>query len=217
MMMQWSHLMKSLNWKTKQSLGQSFVEIALTLPLILLVFLGMIEVGFAAHSYLVVTNASREGARFGSRGVHVPIDDIIFVVETAMEGSLELEYEGDDANTSIIITQVDIDENGNYTIYDQGIRGTLSVPSSVCEPGDSPCDPHDLEIQEFIDANLNFNASEGLCDEHDGCNSDFIVVEVIHMYESAVLSGFAREFLPSPFPISGRAIMRVLHRRAPGS
>jgi hypothetical protein len=196
--------------------GQSFVEMAITLPIILLVFFGMVEVGFGAHSYLVVTNASREGARFGSRGVHVPIDDITAVVETALESGLEVVYDGAGANTTIIITQIDINENGNYTIFDKGVRGSLAVTSSICEPSDAPCDPHDLDLQKFIDANLNFNTTEGLCNERDGCNSDFVIVEVFHMFESAVVSGFAREFIGSPFEVSGRAVMRVLTRRAPG-
>jgi len=195
--------------------GQNFVEITVILPLVLLVFFGMIEVGFAAHSYLVVTNASREGARFGSRGVHVPIDEIISVIETAMMSNLKLVYDGADANTTIIVTQIDIDENGNYNIYDRGVRGSLGVTSSICEPADSPCGTHALDLQDFINANLRFNSTEGLCNERDGCNSDLIVVEVFHMYESAIISGFVRQFIPTPFPVSGRAVMRVLHRRAP--
>ena len=207
--------MSTVRRKKNQQLGQSFVEMALTLPIILLIFFGMIEVGFAAHSYLVITNASREGARFGSRGVHVPIEEITSVVETAMKSDFDLVFVGADANTTIIITQIDIDENGNYSIYDTGVRGSLSVTSSICEPVDSPCEAHDLDLQDFIDANLSFNATEGLCNESGGCNSDFVVVEVFHMYESAVLSGFTMEIIPSPIPITGRAVMRVLHRRAP--
>jgi len=203
--------------KNNRQQGQSFVEMALTLPIILLIFFGMIEVGFAAHSYLVVVNAAREGARFGSRGVHVPIDEITSVVETVMKSNLDLVFDGADVNTAIIITQIDIDENGNYNIYNRGVLGTLSVTSAICEPADSPCDAHDLDLQDFIDANLSFNATEGLCNESSGCNNDFVVVEVFHMVESAVLSGFAREFIPTPFPVVGRSVMRVLHRRAPSS
>ena len=202
------------NLRAKEQ-GQSFVEIALTLPIILLVFFGMIEVGFAAHSFLVVTNASREGARFGSRGVHVPIDEVTSVIETAMQSSLDIVYDGADANTTIIVTQIDIDEDGNYSIYDTGVQGSLAVTSSICEPADAPCDASDLDLQDFIDANLSFNATEGLCNERDGCNSDFVVVEVFHMYESAVMSGFGREIFGDQFPVTGRAVMRVLHRRAP--
>jgi hypothetical protein len=45
--------------------GQTMVEFALGLPLLLILFIGMIEVGRAVFIYNVVGNAAREGARFG--------------------------------------------------------------------------------------------------------------------------------------------------------
>lgn len=43
--------------------GAELIEFGLTLPLLLLVMLGIIEFGFMFHEYEVVTNASREAAR----------------------------------------------------------------------------------------------------------------------------------------------------------
>jgi len=43
--------------------GAEVIEFALTLPLLLLVVLGIIEFGFLFQEYEVVTNAAREGAR----------------------------------------------------------------------------------------------------------------------------------------------------------
>ena len=43
--------------------GAEMIEFALTLPLMLLVVLGIIEFGFVFQQYEVVTNAAREGAR----------------------------------------------------------------------------------------------------------------------------------------------------------
>lgn len=45
--------------------GQSMVELALVLPILLLIVLGLIEFGRAFFIYTVVSNAAREGARFG--------------------------------------------------------------------------------------------------------------------------------------------------------
>lgn len=45
--------------------GQSLVEFALTLPLLLAVVFGAIEFGVAMYDKAVLTNASREGARAG--------------------------------------------------------------------------------------------------------------------------------------------------------
>lgn len=39
------------------------IEVALTLPLLMLVLLGIIEFGFVFQQYEVITNAAREGAR----------------------------------------------------------------------------------------------------------------------------------------------------------
>ena len=45
--------------------GQELVEFALILPLLLLLFLGIIEFGRAILAYNTIANAAREGARYG--------------------------------------------------------------------------------------------------------------------------------------------------------
>jgi len=47
------------------SRGQSLIELALTLPLILLLFLGIMDLARAFLIYSEVSNAAREGARYG--------------------------------------------------------------------------------------------------------------------------------------------------------
>lgn len=47
----------------KNCRGQALVEMAFVLPIILLIIMGMVEFGRIFNSYLIVTNASREGAR----------------------------------------------------------------------------------------------------------------------------------------------------------
>jgi len=48
-------------WASEE--GSQLVEFALTLPLLLLVVLGIVEFGFIFQRYEVLTNAAREGAR----------------------------------------------------------------------------------------------------------------------------------------------------------
>lgn len=45
--------------------GQAIIELALTLPLLLLVVMGIFDFGLMFQRYEVVTNAAREGARVG--------------------------------------------------------------------------------------------------------------------------------------------------------
>ncbi|NHM27272.1 pilus assembly protein [Desulfofundulus sp. TPOSR] len=52
-------------WKRiiRSQKGQAMVELALLLPVLLLILGGIIEFGRIFHAYLVITGASREGAR----------------------------------------------------------------------------------------------------------------------------------------------------------
>ena len=49
----------------RREAGQELVEFALILPLLLLLFLGIIEFGRAILAYNTIANAAREGARYG--------------------------------------------------------------------------------------------------------------------------------------------------------
>ena len=52
----------------KQRKGQSLVETALVIPILLLILTGIIDFGMLFNNYLVVSNASREGARSAAIG-----------------------------------------------------------------------------------------------------------------------------------------------------
>ncbi|MFZ5595960.1 MAG: TadE family protein [Bacillota bacterium] len=52
----------------KDNNGQAMVELALVLPILLVLFMGVVEFGRIFHSYLIITNASREGARVAITG-----------------------------------------------------------------------------------------------------------------------------------------------------
>ena len=52
--------------KIQKSHGQSLVEVALTLPLLLLLIFTFLDLGRAVYYYSAIGNAVREGARFAS-------------------------------------------------------------------------------------------------------------------------------------------------------
>lgn len=61
--------MASLNTvvaRLRTDVGAELIELALILPLLLLVFGGIVDFGFLFKDYEVVTNAAREGARLGT-------------------------------------------------------------------------------------------------------------------------------------------------------
>jgi Flp pilus assembly protein TadG len=66
--------MKSL----KNEKGQSLVEFAILLPLLLLLLMGILEFGIMLNSYLTINNAAREGARLGIvSGSNLEISELI--------------------------------------------------------------------------------------------------------------------------------------------
>ncbi len=85
------NLRRDNKW-VKSSKGQSLVELALLLSLLLTLLTGMVEFGYLLNQYITVVDAAREGARFGSNddpfikttnpwGINIPfftnIDEIV--------------------------------------------------------------------------------------------------------------------------------------------
>jgi Flp pilus assembly protein TadG len=52
--------------KLRTEKGQSLVEISLILPILILLFLGVAEVGLITFAHVQVSNAARAGARYGT-------------------------------------------------------------------------------------------------------------------------------------------------------
>lgn len=60
--------MRKIREVLKRKQGQAIVEFALVLPVFILILVGIMEFGLVFHQYLVVTSASREGARVAALG-----------------------------------------------------------------------------------------------------------------------------------------------------
>jgi Flp pilus assembly protein TadG len=60
-------------WRRRER-GASLVELSLVLFILLLLMAGVIDFGRVFNSYVVITNASREGARYASRYAPRPED-----------------------------------------------------------------------------------------------------------------------------------------------
>src|ERR671932_178674 len=58
--------MQSGTRQQNQERGQSLIELALTLPILMLILTGVLDLGRAYYAYITVTNAAREGARWGA-------------------------------------------------------------------------------------------------------------------------------------------------------
>ncbi len=67
--------------------GQSLLEMALVTPILLLLLIAVIDLARAFDAYIVLTNAVREGARFGSRDLGLTEWEVQLLVAEEVTGS----------------------------------------------------------------------------------------------------------------------------------
>ncbi|MEX2158991.1 MAG: TadE/TadG family type IV pilus assembly protein [Dehalococcoidia bacterium] len=70
-----------------KSRGQSLVEFAMIAPLFFILVLGIVDFGMGLHSWMTMTNATREGARLAA--VHAPSSGSVDCNPLPAEGSIE--------------------------------------------------------------------------------------------------------------------------------
>ena len=94
----------------KSEHGQAIVEMAMVLPLIVLLLMGIVEFGRIGNAYLTVTNAARQGARYGVvgnsnteimdkiKGAAIPLnpEDLVIIIDPEINRST-----GDDISINV--------------------------------------------------------------------------------------------------------------------
>jgi hypothetical protein len=100
--------------------GQTLVEFALVIPIVLLLLLGFFDLGRALINYSALTNAVREGARSG----------IVMAYNEAAIKDKVLEYAFTLTNNSVPLTADDI--IANASVNSDGFLETLEVTGTYC-------------------------------------------------------------------------------------
>lgn len=91
-------ILRRISTERRENRGQSLVEMALFLPILLLLLAGLIEVGMYANVYLTVLDASREGARMGADGDPDPMLLQPLTHNETIEENVRVCLEGVDSN-----------------------------------------------------------------------------------------------------------------------
>ncbi|MGD8813181.1 MAG: TadE/TadG family type IV pilus assembly protein [Anaerolineales bacterium] len=191
--------------------GQGLTEFALLFPIVMIAFLGFVELGLWVQSWISVATAAREGARFGSRGLHVTASEIAEVSEVSLSSTLDLVFELPNPNVKIIVTQIDVEPDGSFVVYEIFSKGELVADSAVCTV--APCAPDTIDITSLSDANLAFNDNPAYCLRAEGCRADIVVVETFYKHHLLFPIPLMTDFLNNDIMINGHGIMRVLFRR----
>ena len=115
------------------------VELALTAPLLIVVLLGMVELGNGMNSYLSVIASARDGARLGAQGAasDSEILNLVMVESERLNGGIPSSCSP--GNSGVCITHLTNPGPSSVRVevcYDHelivGIPGILSGPLKMC-------------------------------------------------------------------------------------
>jgi hypothetical protein len=154
----------------KAERGASMLELALILPILLVLAYGVVDVGRLIHARLVVTNVSREGGSLASRGIRDGAPLITMLQSSAAPFDLK------NAEGRIWITSIKsgISESAPEPYIASKLNGgLLNATSSILGGvGDSP-----KGLSSAIYNHLKYNAQNNTSDI-----SEVTVVEVFYLY-----------------------------------
>ena len=217
--------------RTKEQ-GQGLLELAVILPVLLILMIGLVEIGYALRDYLVVVNACREGGRFAARGRFadqavgervVSAGGIVRLGDPPADVPFLRTY-GTDPNTAIMVTHIPMDNSGSVeplsvTVYISGV-----VPSGAGDdirsvwpsnpPGMVLSPDSKIVMQEVIDrhgpATENINATRDAAG-YEEMGNHIVIVEVLFMHHPMWNNPFVP--LPDPWMMHAKTEMRVVTDR----
>jgi len=103
--------------------GQGLVEMALILPFLLVLVIGIVELGIALNRQLTVVNAAREGARFGATGAKP--SDIYFETKEATSKMFDF------TETNAVIVVIHAETNDDGTDFEEWTEKIYPEGSTV--------------------------------------------------------------------------------------
>jgi hypothetical protein len=209
--------------KRRKERGQGLLELAVILPVLLILLMGLVELGYALRDYLVVVNASREGCRFAARGRYSDEDIIERTISAGgivRQGDPPVDVPflrtasigGIDSNTAVIVTNIPTDSFGepiSVTVTAAGV-----VP--VGEVGVRPAEPLDTLVSagQIVDRHRPVTQDINAAREVEGyerMGNHIVVVEVFFMHHPLWNNPFVP--LPDPMNMHARTEMRVVTDR----
>jgi hypothetical protein len=211
--------------------GQSLAELALILPLLVFIMIGVFEVGHAIRNYMVLLNATREVARFSIR------PDYLTVTEDEVTGYADVEAHAVDTLAGqleydhIVLTVFSIDVGEPYVDGEKCPDKKKKWPKCDCElVATHPYTPYVISKHVYnpdgVASQLDSGLAYALAKKQDVSNCRikknglvmrpvYQVVAVEMYYEHVQLFGFPIISNPYTDPIMLRAytIMRKMPMR----
>jgi hypothetical protein len=171
-------------WRKRQK-GQSLVEMAFALPVLLILVTGIVELGYALNAYVQTVNAAREGARFGSLGGSNS------GIETIVQGATSGLTQYNDTNSDLFVVRAKLTPDCQ-----------VDTESFSCE---QMLDTDQMDYQCMTDTELETRVtSEGLT----SCGMDLIAVDLYYRSPSFLQLPLVKQ-LSEAVPMRSVTVMRT--------
>ena len=196
--------------RRRKERGQSVVELALILPMLILIAIGVLEAGYAMRNHLVVSAANREGIRFAARGRFTQASIADRVIAAGGVGrqadTTFLRAAGNGSNTGIILTHIPIRADGTVLTRTVYVSGTVAFSDTrQVTATDSRVDAGGVISRTVTTADQINDDREAA--GYERLSSDIIVLEVFYEHETL----WVTHFIPSsPWMMYTRSVMRVV-------
>jgi len=187
--------------RPRRGVGQSLVETALLFPVLLIIFSGLVEVGFWLASYLVVVDAARNAARFSSDGFYQMRDSDTncasthdFFRQAACAVLTELVQERprlslDPAADDIVVSAVSI-------LHGSGVTARFPNATGWSYYGNFSSRLSNSDINSMLDTSAP--------------SSGMVIVEVFYHHHQRLKLPWIQAFMPDPILIYGYAVMPLV-------
>jgi hypothetical protein len=181
--------------------GQSFIELALVLTLILLLLSGVIEFGALLNQYINVVDGAREGARWGAGGddpfirTSLPFTDSA-TYYTNIDRIIEGDTPGGGALAPIAL---------NPAEHDDVVISVFSISGTQVKrfPNGTYWRKHNQQVSNFSNAQIQARL--------DGTAPDtgMVLVEIFYHYRQILRMPWFTAFVPDPITVHTYSMMPV--------
>ncbi len=124
--------MPKIKGRNSSECGQSMLEVALLLPMLLILALGVIEMGRYAYISILVGNAARAGAAYGAQSLPLSVDTT--GIQTAADN--DFQSNGQDVSTLTVASSVACGCDSDGTVAAAVVCFTSTNPTAgTCAVG----------------------------------------------------------------------------------
>jgi Flp pilus assembly protein TadG len=189
----------------RKSFGQSIVEFAILLPLLIMMLSGLIEFGFMLNYYLDIIDAAREAARFAAS------DDPLHDDATGAYVDPNLAFYN--RAQTVTLQSLTIGSGGQITLNpasDDVVVSVFSVTTGVVDKR-FPVGPGQVALYNNKTSELDITTDINPALDAAAPNTGMVSVEIFYDYHMVLGLPWIRAFVPDPVTLYAYSIMPNVH------